>query len=148
MGYQKRGRIEAHDAAGYETDMIDFAAEYGDGYGNNVAHGDLSVQRMVEGGCRDTVANVHEGWPPATGPRGYDKQDMIGGGGAGGAGVSGVAGKSIGGGSGGKGGGMSLEALGGKQAPAMGSLPASSHSPGAPTPMGPVMITPLPFPLE
>lgn len=48
-------RIESHDAAGYETEMID-PAEYDDGYGNRVAHGDLSVQRMVQGNRNAAVS--------------------------------------------------------------------------------------------
>ena len=74
MAYQKRGRIEAHDATGFETDFIDFAAEYGDGYGSNVAHGDLSVQRAVEEGCRNTIASEHHGDIMATG---FDKEPFM-----------------------------------------------------------------------
>lgn len=43
------GRIVAHDACGVETDRIDWSA-YDDGYGNKIAHGDMSMQRMVEKG--------------------------------------------------------------------------------------------------
>ena len=46
-------RIRAHDAAGFESAMTDFS-EFDDGEGNRVIHGDLSVQRSVEGGCRET----------------------------------------------------------------------------------------------
>ncbi len=47
--------IEAHDAAGFETSYMDFA-ELNDGYGSNVGHGDLSVQRLTEQ-SRNCVVN-------------------------------------------------------------------------------------------
>lgn len=52
MSYTTKRKIEAHDAAGYETAMDDFSG-YDDGYGSKVAHGDLTMQRMVEAGARD-----------------------------------------------------------------------------------------------
>ena len=59
MSYKSKNQLLSHDAAGYETDFIDFS-ELDDGYGNRVAHGDLSVLRAVEEGCRDTRASDHD----------------------------------------------------------------------------------------
>ena len=69
MGYRTRKQIEAHDAAGYETDYINFAA-CDDGYGNQVEHGDLSVQRMVGGGVRE--AGFPKDHPDNPTPKAYD----------------------------------------------------------------------------
>lgn len=41
-------RLSAADTAGYDTTMLDHSM-YADGDGNNVIHGDKSVQQMVEG---------------------------------------------------------------------------------------------------
>ena len=40
-------RIEAEDAAGVEIEMMNFS-DCDDGHGNNVMHGDLSIQRRTE----------------------------------------------------------------------------------------------------
>jgi hypothetical protein len=53
-------RVRSHDAGGFETAMTDFS-EYDDGYGSNVAHGDLSVQRLTER-SREGVLN-HDSYP-------------------------------------------------------------------------------------
>ena len=37
----------AHDTAGYETEFVDLGQEYQDGYGNNVAAGDLTIQKEI-----------------------------------------------------------------------------------------------------
>ena len=42
-------RIESMNAAGVNADMVNFS-DFDDGDGNNVCHGDLSVQRMVQEG--------------------------------------------------------------------------------------------------
>ena len=68
MAKRRGQQAENHDAAGYETDYLDFA-EYGDEYGNNICYGDLSMQRLVERGIRDPE------WPrcnPKT-AEGYDE---------------------------------------------------------------------------
>lgn len=41
------GKIRAHDTSGVETELYDFS-DLDDGYGNKVAHGDISMQRMIE----------------------------------------------------------------------------------------------------
>jgi len=67
MAYRRKNQIEAHDASGYETEMVDFS-DFDDGYGNQILTGDLSMQRLVERGIRDG------GWPgeePSV-PVGYD----------------------------------------------------------------------------
>jgi hypothetical protein len=49
-------QIVAHDIAGVESAMIQpdgWGECFGDGQGNNVAHGDRSMLRMVQTGVRD-----------------------------------------------------------------------------------------------
>jgi len=73
MDYKKVGQIEAHDAAGYETEMTDFS-ECLDGYGNKVEHGDLSMQRYIErGGRQPWHEHVEEEALNAQDVEGYDK---------------------------------------------------------------------------
>jgi len=45
-------RVVSHDSSGVEQEMVNLKC-YDDGDGNNIAEGDLSVQRMVENGMRD-----------------------------------------------------------------------------------------------
>ena len=71
MSYRKRSQIEAHDAAGYETDFVNWN-DHDDGYGNNVLHGDKSMQRMVEEGSREIRANRFEADPVIT--KAYDTE--------------------------------------------------------------------------
>lgn len=52
MDYRAKRKLEAHDAAGFETALDDFS-EFDDAYGNCVSHGDKSMQRCVEAGIRD-----------------------------------------------------------------------------------------------
>ena len=73
MSYKSKAQLISHDAAGFESDFIDFS-EYDDEYGNRVAHGDLSVQRAVEEGCRNTIASEHHGDIMATG---FDKHPFM-----------------------------------------------------------------------
>ena len=65
-------QMDARDAAGYETEMVDWS-HYDDGDGNNVGHGDLSVQRMVERGARTpwhTTASGEDEFGLAQPPKG------------------------------------------------------------------------------
>lgn len=77
------GAMEAHDTAGYETDIMqpaDWGRLYGDGYGNNVAHGDRSMQRMVERGARtpwNTTEGGEEEYGQAQPPKGYDTDPFM-----------------------------------------------------------------------
>ena len=76
-------KLEAHDAAGVETDMIQpdgWGEYYDDGYGNHVSVGDLSVQRMMERGGRtpwETTVDGEEGFAVAQAPQGYDTDPIL-----------------------------------------------------------------------
>jgi hypothetical protein len=85
-------QMEAHDAAGYETDYDDFSG-CDDGYGNKVEHGDLSVQRMVERGGRSPwhAGRSTDDFSKAE-AEGYDKKAIGGMMGIGGGGSLGMAG--------------------------------------------------------
>lgn len=74
MSYKSKNQLLSHDAAGVESARIDWS-EFSDEYGNHVTHGDLSMQRMVEEGVRDTRAMRFESDHLVT--EGYDKEPMM-----------------------------------------------------------------------
>ncbi len=72
MANKKLCQMEARDIAGVETEMVDWS-HYSDPEGNNVAHGDLSVLRMVQRGARTpwhTTASGEDEFGLAQPPKG------------------------------------------------------------------------------
>ena len=68
INFKEFNQRESHDVAGVDSEMIDWA-EYDDGAGNHVAHGDQSVLRMTQRCGRQPWATT------TTGESSYGKTD-------------------------------------------------------------------------